>query len=97
MGVSKEAKDKIISLYLQNFPTDKIALELGYSVGTVRKVFEELREEYGVNTTREIVNIYISQELAKLNTHITNILNILGGRKIATNKKSRRNLQKHPK
>lgn len=97
MGVSKNAKDRIISLMLQNIPTDEIASELGYSVGTVRKVFEELREEYGVSTTKEIVNIYILEELAKLNAHIENIKKLLGGRKIATNKKSRRNLQKHPK
>ena len=57
MGVSKETKDKIISLMLQNIPTDEIASILGYSVGTLRKVYEELREEYGVNTTKEIVNI----------------------------------------
>ena len=32
MGVSKETKDKIISLMLQNIPTDEIASILGYSV-----------------------------------------------------------------
>lgn len=77
MGVSKTAKDKIIGLMLQSVPTDRIAAELGYSVATVRKVFEELREEYGVSTTKEIVNIYLDRELAKLNGHIANIRTIL--------------------
>jgi hypothetical protein len=77
MGVSKAAKDKVIGLMLQNIPTDKIAAELGYSVGTVRKVYEELREEYGVSTTKEIVSIYLDKELAKLNNHISNVRKLL--------------------
>lgn len=97
MGVSKEAKDKIISLMLQNIPTDRIASELGYSIGTVRKVFEELREEFGVNTTKEIVNIYIDIELAKLNSHIENVRKLLKGRNFATSQKSRWQLPKQPK
>ena len=84
MGVSKAAKDKVIGLMLQNIPTDKIAAELGYSVGTVRKVYEELREEYGVSTTKEIVSIYLDKELAKLNNHISNVRKLLKSRKIAT-------------
>ena len=45
MGVRKEAKDEIVRLMLQETPTEEIANIMGYSVGTVRKVFEELREE----------------------------------------------------
>ena len=97
MGVSKETKDKIISLMLQNIPTDEIASILGYSVGTVRKVYEELREEYGVNTTKEIVNIYVDKELAKLNIHIENVRKILKSRNFATQPKRRRRMQKRTK
>jgi len=89
MGVSKNAKDKIISLMLQNIPTDQIASMLGYSVGTVRNVFEELREEYQVNTTKEIVNIYIDKELVKLNNHIENVRKILKRCKITPSAKCR--------
>lgn len=97
MGVSKETKDKIMSLTLQNIPTDEIASMLGYAVGTVRKAYEELREEYGVNTTKEIANIYVDKELAKLNAHIENVRKILKSRNFATKSKRRRQVQKHTK
>lgn len=97
MGVSKEAKDKIIGLLLQDVPTDLIASELGYSIGTVRNVFEELREKYGVNTTKEIKNIYLSKELNKLSNHIEEIQKIIRGCNFTPSQKSRRNLQKHQK
>ena len=88
MGVRKEAKDEIISLLLQNVPTDEIARRMNYSIWTVREVLKELREEYGVSTTREIVNIYISQELGKLNNHIENIQKILNSTNNGTPTKS---------
>lgn len=94
MGVSKETKDKIMNLVLQNVPTDTIACELNYSIGTVRKVLEELREEYGVNTTKEIVNIYLDQELAKLNNHIANVRKLLKKSQNCDYAKSRPHLQK---
>lgn len=93
MGVKKEAKDEIVKLMLQDTPTEQIATRMGYSVGTVRKVFEELREEYGVNSKSGIATAYLQNELIKLNNHIKNILNLLGGGQIATNQKRRRGMR----
>ena len=41
MGVSKEAKEEIIKLMLQDVPTDEIALKTNYSISTIRATFEE--------------------------------------------------------
>lgn len=88
MGVSKESKDKIMNLLIQRVSTEDIAKKLNYSVGTVRKVFEEFREEYGVSTTKEIADIYLDslllKELSKLNNCINGVLKKIKSRKIAT-------------
>lgn len=97
MGVRKEAKDEIVKLMLQDVPTEEIANIMGYSVGTVRKVFEELREEYGVNSKTGIAKAYLQTELINLYGHIKNILNLLGGGQIATPQRRRRDMQKTQK
>ena len=90
MGVSKESKDKILNLLLQRVPTEEIAKRLNYSIGTVRKVFEEFREEYGVSTTKEIADIYLDstllKELSKLNNCINSVIKKIKSRNFATNK-----------
>lgn len=90
MGVSKESKDKIMNLLLQRVPTEEIAKRLNYSIGTVRKVFEEFREEYGVSTTKEIADIYLDstllKELSKLNNCINSVIKKIKSRNFATNK-----------
>ena len=50
MAVKREAEKEILKLMLQDVPTEEIAKRLNYSVGTIRKVFEELREKYNANT-----------------------------------------------
>lgn len=92
MGVSKESKDKIMNLLLQRVPTEEIARRLNYSVGTVRKVFEEFREEYGVSTTKEIADIYLDstllKELTKLNNCINSVIKKIKSRNFATTRKA---------
>ena len=56
--VKKESKDEIVKLMLQEVPTEEIARRLNYSVSTIRKVFEELRDEYGVNSKMGIAVAY---------------------------------------
>ncbi len=97
MGVRKEAKDEIVRLMLQETPTEEIANIMGYSVGTVRKVFEELREEYGVSSKTGIAMAYLQEELLKFNNHFKNILNLIDGRQNATSQKRRRGMRKNPK
>lgn len=94
MGVRKEAKDEIVKLMLQDIPTDEIAKRMNYSVGTIRKVFEELREEYGVNSKPGIAAAYLRDELVGLQEHVEEVLNILDNGQIATGSKSIRRMPK---
>ena len=65
MGVSKESKEKVLELLVQGLTTEEISQKLNYSVGTVRKVFEEFREEKNVNTIKEICYLYLKELLIK--------------------------------
>lgn len=97
MGVSKEAKEEIIKLMLQDVPTDKIALKTNYSISTIRATFEELRDEFGVNSKVGIARAYLHRKLSKLSHSMQEILKLLDSCQMTTTKKSRRNLQKHQK
>ncbi len=97
MGVSKEAKEKIVRLMLQDVPTDEIAEITSYSISTIRTTFEELRDEFGVNSKVGIARAYLQNELLELHKHIQKILKLLEGRQITTMQKSRRRALKHTK
>lgn len=82
MGVvKKESKDEIVKLMLQEVPTEEIAQRLNFSVATVRKVFEELRIEYGVNSKMGIAVAYLRD---KISEHLMPILNLSDTSQIAT-------------
>ena len=76
MGIKKEVKEKIIQLMLQEVPTEEIAKQLNYSIGTIRNIFEELRDEYGVNSKMGIATAYLRHEILKLNESVCHVLNI---------------------
>lgn len=97
MGVSKEAKEKIVRLMLQDVPTDEIAEITSYSISTIRTTFEELRDEFGVNSKVGIARAYLQNELLELHKHIQKILKLLESRQITTIQKSRRRALKHTK
>lgn len=97
MGVSKEAKEKIVRLMLQDVPTDEIAEITSYSISTIRTTFEELRDEFGVNSKVGIARAYLQNELLELHKHIQKILKLLESRQITTMQKSRRRALKHTK
>lgn len=97
MGVSKEAKEKIVRLMLQDVPTDEIAEITHYSIATIRTTFEELRDEFGVSSKVGIARAYLQKELFELHKHIENILKLLESRQITTIQKSRRRALKHQK
>lgn len=92
MGLSKETKNKIMNLIYEKVPTDEIAKRLNYSVGTIRKGLEELREEHGVNTTWEIAEAYrdamLLKELLKLNACLNSVIKTIKSRNIATIEKA---------
>ena len=97
MGVSKDTKERIVKLMLQDIPTEEIAAITNYSISTIRTTFEELREEFGVNSKVGIARAYLQKELFELNGHIQKILKLLDSRQMTTTQKSRRNLQKSQK
>lgn len=97
MGVSKEAKEKIVRLMLKDVSTDEIAEITNYSIATIRTTFEELRDEFGVNSKVGIARAYLQRELFELNKHIQNILKLLEGRQTTTTQKSRRRVPRHQK
>lgn len=85
MGVvKKESKDEIVKLMLQEVPTEEIARRLNYSVSTIRKVFEELRDEYGVTSKMGIAVAYLRD---KISEHLTPLLNLSDSGNFAMNDK----------
>lgn len=64
--VNKHAKEQILKMMLQEVPTEEIAKQLHFAVGTVRNVFEELRQEYGVNSKVGIAKAYLFEQIQEL-------------------------------
>ncbi len=89
--VKKESKDEIVKLMLQEVPTEEIARRLNYSVSTIRKVFEELRDEYGVNSKMGIAVAYLRD---KISEHLTPLLNLSDSSQIAMNDKNAKKQEK---
>lgn len=88
MGVvKKEIKEEIIKLMLQEYSAEEIAKQLNYSVSTVRKVFEELREDFGANSKVGIATAYLRKEFTGLNEKLQHILKIMDSGQIATSAK----------
>lgn len=95
MGIKEENKKKILNLMLQDVPTEEIARQLNYSVGTIRMVFEELREEYGASTKTGLAVSYLKNEVSKVATQLNNILELVDNScQITTNAKRMPRLDK---
>lgn len=82
--VKKESKEDIIKLMLQERTAEEIAQQLNYSVSTVRKVFEELREDFGATSKVGIATAYLRKEFVGLNEQLQHILKIMDSGQIAT-------------
>ena len=79
MAVKREAEKEILKLMLQDVPTEEIAKRLNYSVGTIRKVFEELREKYNANTKVGLASAYLREEIQQVSAQLNDIIEITGG------------------
>ena len=89
MAVKREAEKEILKLMLQDVPTEEIAKRLNYSVGTIRKVFEELREKYNANTKVGLASAYLREEIQQVSAQLNDIIEITGGSgQIATKPKT---------
>jgi len=82
--VKKEALDTIIKLLLKDVSTEEIAKITNYSIGTIRSVIADLREEYGVNSKTGVATAYFNEELLKIKilidklTDLTNLTPQIG-------------------
>lgn len=76
--VNKKAKEEILKMMLQEVPTEEIARKLHFAVGTIRNVFEELRQEYGVNSKVGIAKAYLFAQIKDVTDKMQNISDLCG-------------------
>lgn len=76
--VNKHAKEQILKMMLQEVPTEEIARKLHLAVGTVRNVFEELRQEYGVNSKVGIAKAYLFDQIKDVTEKMQTISDLCG-------------------
>lgn len=72
-----EKKLQIIKLILKGFTTAQIARKMGYSIGTVRNFYTELREEYNVNSKTEIALCYVADRMHDIRGEFDDLISIL--------------------
>ena len=72
-----EKYNEVIKLLLQDVPTHKIAQTTGYSLYYIRDILKELREEYGVNTTKGLAVAYLSEKIGKIAADLTELVKII--------------------
>lgn len=61
-----EQYNRVIQLMLQDISTEEIAKITQYSIHNIRKIYNELREEYGVNSKSGIAIAYLREQINKL-------------------------------
>lgn len=67
----------VIKYILQDYTTEQIAEITGYSTGTIRNIYSELRKKYNVNTKTGIALSYLRERLKKLEKETKDINSIL--------------------
>lgn len=78
MGKKKSEKyNQVIKLLLQDVPTHEIAKITGYSLYYIRDILKELREEYGVNTTKGLAVAYLSEQITKIAGTLNELVKII--------------------
>jgi len=75
--VKKETLTKIMKHILKDTPTEVIAKKTNCTIGTVRNVIEELRNEYGVKSKTGVATAYLCKELVKIRKEIDNLLDLV--------------------
>ena len=75
--VQNDKKNKIMELILQGKTTAEIAHIMGYSIGTIRNLYTELREEYGVNSKTEIALYHVSERLYDVRDELDKLISAL--------------------
>ena len=66
-----------MKLLLKDVPTHKIAQTTGYSLYYIRDILKELREEFGVNTTKGLAVAYLSEKISNIASELTELVEII--------------------
>lgn len=75
--VQKDKKNKIMDLILQGKTTAEISHIMGYSIGTIRNLYTELREEYDVNSKTEIALCHVGERLHDIRDELDKLISVL--------------------
>lgn len=73
----KDIKTKIIELILKGKTTAEIARIMGYSIGTIRNFYTELREDYDVDSKTGIALCYVTDRMADIRNELDELISIL--------------------
>lgn len=82
---------------IQDVPTDEIAKRTGYSIHTIRHVFAELREKYGVNTKSGIITAYLIDRFKLISNQINDLILIADGANFSSHHKNKNHLDSDKK
>ena len=93
-NLSMDASETLVDQAIADMAAD-ICGRLNYSVGTIRKVFEELREKYNANTKVGLASAYLREEIQQVSAQLNDIIEITGGSgQIATKPKTISRMEK---
>lgn len=92
-----EKYDKIVKLMLQDVSTNDIAKITGYSIHTIRNVYEELRLEYNVSSKVGIAASYLNNKISEASALLNEIASITGRGHLTPIDKPKRDKQSAPK
>ncbi len=77
MKNKNEKYSKIIHLMLEDKTTVEIAKITGYSIGTIRNIYFELKDKYNVNTKTGIAAAYIKNKVKNVKKSLDDLLSVL--------------------
>ncbi len=68
---------KIVHLMLEDKSTVEIAKITGYSIGTIRNIYSELKNQYNVNTKTGIAAAYMKDKIKIVKKNLEDLLSTL--------------------
>ena len=67
----------VVKLILKGYTTEQIAKETGYSTGTIRNIYTELREECEVSSKTEIALAFVGDRLSDILKEMNELASLL--------------------
>ncbi len=68
---------EIVHLMLEDKSTVEIAKITGYSIGTIRNIYSELKNQYNVNTKTGIAAAYMKDKIKIVKKNLEDLLSTL--------------------